>query len=297
MPAGRAPSEHPGQGPGAREWGGNPAPSSENLPGYDSAPPPRQDVALLYTVSLWRRVRFSRASYRWPPQRKGKSRSRWSRRVIIKLGFSPDQSREINHLPTGWSFDDGQPASPPRRHSHKSDLLKWACSMSPRCPEPVAPVNCKRELELLAYLRPPRPRCGRARGRGAHSSAAAGGAAATRMRGKPLGERPLRSRILGAVLWIDLRCVLHFVRSRAAGGGAPAGGLGSQRCILPHHVNVPTATRCGFSSTSYKPRRPSERAMARGAPRSRQRDAQTAPWPTRPARTRERSQSWPVRLA
>ena len=34
---------------------------------------------------------------------------RWSRRVIIKLGFSPDQSREINHLPTGRSCGEGQP--------------------------------------------------------------------------------------------------------------------------------------------------------------------------------------------
>jgi hypothetical protein len=29
--------------------------------------------------------------------------------VIIELGFSPDQSRQINHLADGQSFGDGQP--------------------------------------------------------------------------------------------------------------------------------------------------------------------------------------------
>ncbi len=37
-------------------------------------------------------------------------REEWSRRVIIGLGFSPDQSRQINHLFTGRSFGEGQPA-------------------------------------------------------------------------------------------------------------------------------------------------------------------------------------------
>jgi hypothetical protein len=32
------------------------------------------------------------ASWRWPPQRKGKRRSTCRRRVLIKLGLSPDQS-------------------------------------------------------------------------------------------------------------------------------------------------------------------------------------------------------------
>jgi hypothetical protein len=82
--------------------------------------------------------------------------------------------------------------------------------------------------------------------------------------------------------------------ARAAGGGAPTGGLGSQRCIVPRHVNIPTATRCGYLD---KPGATSERAMARGAPRSRPRGAQTAPWTGRLARTKERSHSWPVRLA
>src|SRR5262249_2457882 len=43
-----------------------------------------------------------------PPQRKGKRRSRWSKGVIIALAFSPDQSRQINHLPARRSFGEGQ---------------------------------------------------------------------------------------------------------------------------------------------------------------------------------------------
>ncbi|PYN83310.1 MAG: hypothetical protein DMD96_02750 [Candidatus Rokuibacteriota bacterium] len=42
---------------------------------------------------------FSRASWRWPPQRNGRSRSRWSKRVIIEPRLSPDQRRQINDLP------------------------------------------------------------------------------------------------------------------------------------------------------------------------------------------------------
>src|SRR5207245_8824997 len=56
-------------------------------------------AVLLYTASWWRKARFSRASWRWPPQRNGRSRSRWSKRVIIELRFSPDQRRQINDLP------------------------------------------------------------------------------------------------------------------------------------------------------------------------------------------------------
>jgi hypothetical protein len=66
----------------------------------------------------------------------------------------------------------------------------------------------------------------------------------------------------------DLRRVLHFVRSRAAGGGTPAGGLGSPRCIVPRHVNIPTATRCGYRArgdlgASYGTRRAEEPAEGR----------------------------------
>src|SRR3989442_14996597 len=43
--------------------------------------------------------RPSRASWGWPPKRKGRSRSRWSRREIIELRLWPDQSRQINDLP------------------------------------------------------------------------------------------------------------------------------------------------------------------------------------------------------
>src|SRR6267378_3961391 len=56
-------------------------------------------VVLLYTASCCRRARFSTASWRWPPKRNGRSRSRWSKRVIIEPRFSPDQRRQINDLP------------------------------------------------------------------------------------------------------------------------------------------------------------------------------------------------------
>src|SRR3989441_3096118 len=66
---------------------------------------------LLYTASCWRKARFSRASWRWPPQRNGRSRSRWRRRGIIGLGVSLDQSQQINHLLTGRSFGEGHAES------------------------------------------------------------------------------------------------------------------------------------------------------------------------------------------
>ena len=42
-------------------------------------------TVLLYTASCWRRARFSRASWRGPPQRNGQRRSRWS--VLIMEGI------------------------------------------------------------------------------------------------------------------------------------------------------------------------------------------------------------------
>src|SRR6266404_2178191 len=48
------------------------------------------------------------ASWRWSPQRNGRSRSKWSRRVIIGLGLSLDQSRQINHLAAARGFGEGQ---------------------------------------------------------------------------------------------------------------------------------------------------------------------------------------------
>src|SRR5262249_20348361 len=41
-------------------------------------------TVLWYTASWWRKARFSRASWRWPPQRNGKSRSRWSSVLIME---------------------------------------------------------------------------------------------------------------------------------------------------------------------------------------------------------------------
>src|SRR5215475_7585888 len=61
-------------------------------------------------VSCWRKARFSSASCRWSPKRKGKSRSKWSRRVIIERGLLPDQGRQINRLRGGWGFGEGQEA-------------------------------------------------------------------------------------------------------------------------------------------------------------------------------------------
>src|SRR5258708_36352730 len=53
----------------------------------------------LYTASCWRRATFSRTSCQWPPKRKGKRRSKWSKRVIIELRSWPDQCRQINNFP------------------------------------------------------------------------------------------------------------------------------------------------------------------------------------------------------
>src|SRR2546425_6793785 len=69
----------------------------------------------LYTASCWRKARFSRARWRWPPRRNGRSRSRWSRRGIIEPGSSPEQSHCINHLSAGRSFGEGQDPSFGRR--------------------------------------------------------------------------------------------------------------------------------------------------------------------------------------
>jgi hypothetical protein len=57
--------------------------------------PTRKSQALLAFLAPppgRRKARFSRASWRRPPQRNGRSRSRWSRRVIIELRFPPDQT-------------------------------------------------------------------------------------------------------------------------------------------------------------------------------------------------------------
>src|SRR5207244_4502493 len=45
---------------------------------------------------------------RWPPQKNGSRRSRWSRRVTIEPGLCQDQSRQINDLPCGRGFGEGQ---------------------------------------------------------------------------------------------------------------------------------------------------------------------------------------------
>lgn len=42
------------------------------------------------------------------PKRDGRSRSRWSRRVIIDLESSPDQSGQINGVPAGRGLGEGQ---------------------------------------------------------------------------------------------------------------------------------------------------------------------------------------------
>src|SRR5262249_18281798 len=57
-----------------------------------------------------RHTRFSRASWRGPPKRKGTSRSSWSRSVIIAPTFSPDQRRGLNHRAGAavWERDTGR---------------------------------------------------------------------------------------------------------------------------------------------------------------------------------------------
>src|SRR5207253_6350448 len=71
-------------------------------------------VVLLYTASCCRRARFSTASWRWPPKRNGRSRSTWSKRVIIEPEFSPDQRRQINDLPPAevLAKDTGKTTTP-----------------------------------------------------------------------------------------------------------------------------------------------------------------------------------------
>src|SRR5438093_10712707 len=65
-------------------------------------------AVLLYTASCSRSARFSIASWQWPPQKNGSRRSRWSRRVTIEPGLCQDQSRQINDLPGGRGFGEGQ---------------------------------------------------------------------------------------------------------------------------------------------------------------------------------------------
>ena len=79
-----------------------------------------------YTPSCWRKARYSRARWRWPPRRNGRSRSWWSRRVIIELNcLRIGADRSTTYWPDGVLAKDS-PARP--------------------CPLPFAP----------APLRPPR---------------------------------------------------------------------------------------------------------------------------------------------
>jgi len=76
--------ERPGRG---RGWRGTSARSATVRGGAQT----RRSVlhslgrvpVLLYTANWWRKARFSRASWRWRPQRNGNSRTRWSSVLIM----------------------------------------------------------------------------------------------------------------------------------------------------------------------------------------------------------------------
>ena len=77
-------------------------------------------AVLLYTASWWRRARFSRASWRWPPKRKGKRRSRWSRRVITSRDCGrTGPTDQTTWLPDGVLARDRQSAAG-CRHSQRA---------------------------------------------------------------------------------------------------------------------------------------------------------------------------------
>jgi len=54
------------------------------------------------------KARFSRASWRWPPQRNGRRRSRWSRRVIIELVIVAGSELTVHPLARRRRFGEGQ---------------------------------------------------------------------------------------------------------------------------------------------------------------------------------------------
>src|SRR5712664_3142347 len=84
-----------------------PLPSQDGLGGNDheGLPPPGPDFSQpdpeeaisraqlgsgrrsLYTANCWCKARFLRSNGRGTPERNGRSRSRWSKRVIIELGL------------------------------------------------------------------------------------------------------------------------------------------------------------------------------------------------------------------
>src|SRR6267143_4267451 len=100
----------------------------------------------LYTTSCWRRARFSRVSWRWPPKRKGRSRSRWSRRVIIELRLWPDQNRQINHLTVGQGFGEGQAADRAAKGASQDAALET------RIPDPDGREHVGRRAPRRAVL-------------------------------------------------------------------------------------------------------------------------------------------------
>lgn len=81
----------------------------------------------------------SKTSWRWPPQRNGKSRSMWSSVLIMGRRLSPDQSRKINHLSARRGFGEGHPSanltgSLPRALRRRGP---WSASEAPSSPGPA----------------------------------------------------------------------------------------------------------------------------------------------------------------
>jgi hypothetical protein len=81
-------------------------------------------VVLFYTATCWRRARLSRASSRWPPQRRSKRRSRQSTKVIIELRFVSGSDSTNQSLSGGaeyWRRTRGRRGGPdPPQRSERS---------------------------------------------------------------------------------------------------------------------------------------------------------------------------------
>src|SRR3989442_92494 len=119
-----------------RAWssarGNGAAATAERCPGYEGVPPPGPDpsqpdlrradqlcvVSAGSPISCTRRaVGAGRGSLGQAGGGRrrgtGTSRRRWGGGVIIEQGSSPDQARQLNHLPAGRSFVEGRGASRP----------------------------------------------------------------------------------------------------------------------------------------------------------------------------------------
>ena len=77
-----------------------PRPEQDKIAGLVRAPVAPRVVP----QSMWARRAWGRGHRLHPPQRSGRSRSRWSSMPIIGRRLSPAQSRRINSLSAEWGF-------------------------------------------------------------------------------------------------------------------------------------------------------------------------------------------------